>query len=113
MNTTRHLDDEHMRLYEWSGAGTGMPHALPAGSKRSHPWHASYGVLAVLTTLLILGCDNKGPAEQTGEQVGEAVEDMKSEAGNPAEDATPPSDPAQEGAPDETRTEAGEDTQKP
>ena len=55
MPTPQHLDDEHMRLYEWSGAGTGMRHALPFGSKRSHPWHASYGVLAVLTSLLILG----------------------------------------------------------
>ena len=51
---TRYLNDEHMRLYEWSGAGTGMQHRLPTGSKRSHAGHASYGVLAVLTSLLVL-----------------------------------------------------------
>ncbi|MDP1645703.1 MAG: hypothetical protein Q8L71_09415 [Thiobacillus sp.] len=68
--TTQHLNDEHMRLYEWSGAGAVMQPAIPAKSKRTHSWHASYDVLALLTSLLILnGCDNKGPAEQAGEQV--------------------------------------------
>lgn len=44
---------------------TGYPHT--ARSKRSHPWHASYSVLAVLTSMLILnGYENKGPAEQAG-----------------------------------------------
>ncbi|MCL5060953.1 MAG: hypothetical protein M1449_11055 [Candidatus Thermoplasmatota archaeon] len=72
-----HLNDEHMRLYEWSGAGTGMQHALPVGSKRSHPWHASYAVLALLTSLLILdGCDSKGPAGKAGEQAGEKIEQI-------------------------------------
>ena len=58
--TSQHLNDEHMRLYEWSGAGPGITLNLPARSKRSHPWHASNAVLAVMTTLLILnGCDSK------------------------------------------------------
>lgn len=68
--TTQHLNDEHMRLYEWSGAGAVIQPAIPEKSKRTHSWHASYDVLALLTSLLILnGCDNKGPAEQAGEQV--------------------------------------------
>lgn len=77
MPTTRHLDDEHMRLYEWSGAGTGMPHRLPTGSKRSHAWHASYGVLAVLTSLLVLyGGDGQAAA-------GLDVRKTKAEAARP------------------------------
>lgn len=123
MYSTQYLEDEHMRLYEWSGAGTGMQHALPAGTKRSHPWHASYGVLAVLTTLLILnGCDSKGPAEQAGEQVDQAVQDMQEEASKLVDDATAPPGPAEEAgrALDEAREQAGEkieqlgeDIQKP
>ena len=118
-----HLNDEHMRLYEWSGAGTGMPHQIPFGSKRSHPWHASYGVLALLTSLLILnGCDNKGPAEQAGEQVDKAVQDMKEEANKLFDDRTESPGPAEEAgrALDEAREGAGqkieqlgEDMQKP
>ncbi|OJW42234.1 MAG: hypothetical protein BGO60_13780 [Thiobacillus sp. 65-1059] len=74
--TMQHLNDEHMQLYEWSGAG--IASAIPAGSKRSHPWHASYGVLAVLTSLLILnGCDNAGTAERAGEQVDQAAQALK------------------------------------
>jgi len=62
--TTQHLNDEHMRLYEWCGAGAVMPLAIPAKSKRTHSWHASYDVLALMTSLLILnGCENKGPAK--------------------------------------------------
>lgn len=58
--TSQHLNDEHMRLYEWSGAGPGITLNLPPRSKRSHPWHASNAVLAVMTSLLILnGCDSK------------------------------------------------------
>jgi hypothetical protein len=63
-----HLNDEHMRLYEWSGAGTGMAHTLPTRSRRGHPWQASHAVLALLTSLLILnGCDSLRPAEPSGE----------------------------------------------
>src|SRR5512143_650067 len=42
MKMTRHLDDEHMQLYEWSGAGTGMAVGLPLRSKRTHPWHGAH-----------------------------------------------------------------------
>lgn len=123
MHAPHHLNDEHMRLYEWSGAGTGMRHALPPGSKRSHPWHASYAVLALLTSLLILtGCDSKGPAEKAGEQVDQAMQDMKEEAGKLVGDATAEPGPAQEAGRslDEARAQAGEkieqigeDMQKP
>lgn len=55
--------DEHMALYEWCGAGTGGNGLVPAEMKRSHSWHASYGVLGVLTSLLLLqGCDGNTPA---------------------------------------------------
>lgn len=65
-NTPPYLDDEHMRLYEWNGAGVAPPR-VPPRSKRTHPWHASYGVLALLTSLLALNaCDNKGPVGQGG-----------------------------------------------
>lgn len=80
--TTQHLDDEHMRLYEWSGAGAGttLLGAIPEKSKRTHAWHASYGVLALLTSLLALnGCDSKGPVEQAGDQVDQAIMDMQTE----------------------------------
>jgi hypothetical protein len=61
----KYLNDEHMQLYEWSGLGDGMGGPCPARSKRTHPWHASYSVLAVLTSLLILnGCDKQRSAEQ-------------------------------------------------
>ena len=77
MHATRHLNDEHMQLYEWSGALK----ALPVDAKRSHPWHASYGVLALLTSLLIIdGCDRKSVAEQAGEQVDQAARSMKEDA---------------------------------
>ncbi|MBW8328924.1 MAG: hypothetical protein K0M48_07185 [Thiobacillus sp.] len=109
--STHHLNDEHMRLYEWSGAV--MQHAIPTGSKRTHPWHASYSVLALLTSLLILnGCDNKG----------QAVQDMKKEAGSLLDDTTAKPGPAEEAGRtlDETREQAGEkieqigeDLQKP
>lgn len=73
--TSKHLNDEHMQMYEWSGLGAVATGALPAGAKRTHAWHASYGVLAVLTTLLILnGCDTQTAAEQASEQVGQAAQ---------------------------------------
>lgn len=70
----KHLNDEHMRMYEWSRLG---PHAAESSARprRAHPWHASYSVLAALTTLLILnGCDTQTAAEQGSEQVGQATE---------------------------------------
>ncbi len=73
--TPKHLNDEHMRLYEWSGLGDGMGGPGPERSKRTHAWHASYSVLAVLTTLLILnGCDSQAAAEHASEQVGQAAQ---------------------------------------
>lgn len=78
---SRHLNDEHMRLYEWSGAGTGMSHQVRHRPKRSHSWHASYAVLAVLTSLLILnGCDDTGPTEAASEQAARAVREMEETA---------------------------------
>ncbi len=78
---SRHLNDEHMRLYEWSGAGTGMPHQVHLRPKRSHSWHASYAVLAVLTSLLILnGCDETGPTEEASAQAERAVREMEETA---------------------------------
>lgn len=99
-SNTQYLDDEHMRLYTWSGVGAGC--VIPQKSKRTHAWHASSAVLAVLTTLLLLnGCDNKGPAEQ-------AAQDMK--ANGTAEDNATQAGPAQETgrALDEAREKAGE-----
>lgn len=111
--TMKHLDDEHMRLYEWSGAGAGMVPGIPEKSKRTHTWHASYGVLALLTSLLALnGCDRKGPTEQAGEQVNQA---MKEEAGAPKNDAaaTPGPTDATAPAPDTTGGQGGNKLDSP
>ena len=103
--TTPHLDDEHMKLYEWSGAGAGMAFAMPARSRRTHPWHASHGVLAVLTSLLILSaCDSKNPVEQASEQV---VEQMKHDTSPAQEQTTAQPMPA---APGEAAGHAMEET---
>lgn len=88
MKSARHLDDEHMRFYEWSGASNVA--LLPAVRKRRHPWHASYAVLALLTSLLIVqGCDNKSPAERAGEDVDRAMQDLRDKANGagPAQEA--------------------------
>ena len=123
--TTQHLNDEHMRLYEWSGAGAVVIEpAIPVRSKRTHSWHASYDVLALLTSLLILnGCDGKGPAEKAGEQVDQAVQEMKEEtrAQNGDTPAASPGPAAEAGRTlDEAREQTGEkieqlgeDIQKP
>jgi hypothetical protein len=97
MKPTKHLNDEHMRLYEWSGLGAHTAAALPDRSKRNHSWHASYGVLAVLTSLLILnGCDRQTAAEQASEQVGQVAQ----EPPEPLYDnLTPPADAAAPAAP--------------
>jgi hypothetical protein len=91
--TTLHLNDEHMRLYEWSAAGSET--VVPARSKSSHSWHASYGVLAVLTSLLVLsGCNNKASTEHTEQ----AALEMKEAPGSPLYDEAQPA-PAEAGAP--------------
>ncbi len=82
--TLRHLDDEHMRFYEWSGTAGGA--VLPTARKRRHPWHASHAVLALLTSLLIMqGCDNKNPAERAGEDVDRALQDQRNVPGTAEE----------------------------
>jgi hypothetical protein len=74
--TMKYLNDEHMRLYEWNGLGALTSGARPARAARRPSWQASYGVLAVLTSLLILnGCDNQRAAEEASEQVGQAVQE--------------------------------------
>lgn len=76
--TMPYLNDEHMQLYEWSGAGAGITLTrLPKARRRARAWHPLYGILALLTTLLALtGCDSPGPAEGAGEQVEQAIQDM-------------------------------------
>jgi hypothetical protein len=97
--TLRYLGDEHMRLYEWNGIGDGMSGPDPERSKRTHSWHASYAVLAVLTSVLILnGCDKQGAAEQASEQIGQAAQEP------PPHDT--PTAPAEAAA--DTRERAGE-----
>lgn len=94
MTTTCHLDDEHMRFHEWSGSAGGA--VLPIPRKRLHPWHASYAVLALLTSLLIMqGCDNKGPAERAGEDVDRALQDRRN-AASPGQEAGRALDDARE-----------------
>lgn len=89
--TMHHLNDEHMQLYEWNGAG--ITSAIPPRSKRTHPWHASYSVLAVLTSLLILnGCDNTGTAERAGEQVDQAAQTLKERSDPVMNDAPAPAE---------------------
>jgi hypothetical protein len=120
--TTLHLNDEHMQLYEWSGIGTEIA-AMPAKSMRAHPWQASYAVLGVLTSLMILnGCDKQGPAERAGEQVDRSVQEMKAEANALFDSPAPNPGPAEEAGRtlDEAREQTGEkieqlgeDMQKP
>lgn len=105
-----HLDDEHMRFYEWSGAAGDA--VLPAARRRRHPWHASYAVLALLTSLLILqGCDNKGPAERAGEDIDRALQGQRNAAG-PAQEAGRALDDARETT-GEKIEQLGKDLQEP
>jgi hypothetical protein len=101
----QYLEDEHMRLYEWSGAGV-PPARVPPRSKRTHSWHASYGVLALLTSLLALNaCDNKGP-------VGQGSPSFQGPRGGPEAEAGRILDAARERA-GQTMGRIGEDTPKP
>lgn len=71
MQMPQHLNDEHMRMYEWNGVGTGA--VVRAAKPR---WHASYAVLAVLTSLLVLnGCDTQETAALPGDQVEQSAAD--------------------------------------
>lgn len=104
-----HLTDEHMNLYEWSGA-LGADSRLTA-RRRTPAWRASYGVLALLTTLLILnGCERQGPAEQAGERVDESIEAMKESASDTYDDLTGEPGPAEKAGRemDEAREAAGD-----
>lgn len=75
-NIPPYLNDEHMQLYEWNGAGIGMQHDLQVRTQTRSSWHASYAVLALLTSLLVLnGCDSKRPAETAAEKSGQIGED--------------------------------------
>lgn len=60
-----------------------------------------FATLAAVFALGIAGCDNKGPAEQVGEEVDEAVDTIKNggdeSAANKVDDAV---DEAREGAQD-------------
>jgi hypothetical protein len=114
----KHLNDEHMRLYEWSGLGATVAVPLPARSKRIDSWHASYGVLAVLTSLLILnGCDRQSAAEQASEQVGQAVQEppepLYDKLPPPADAAAPEAQGTDEPAAGEPAAEAGTPTGEP
>ncbi|MHB1092786.1 hypothetical protein [Thiobacillus sp.] len=77
--TMPYLNDEHMQLYEWSGAGAGITLAgMPKAAQGARDWHPLYGILALLTTLLALnGCDSPGPAELASEQVEQAIKEMQ------------------------------------
>lgn len=61
-------------------------------SKRTHSWHASYAVLAVMTSvLLVSGCD-KGTTEQAATEADKAAQTLPENA--PAPSAGYPADPA-------------------
>ena len=116
MSKTRQTpNDEHMQMLEWCGTLSAIEQAAPAKSKRTHAWHASCGVLAVLTSMLILnGCDSKNPAEQANEQIDQAAQEMKKEVGPLYDDATVASDPTQEPAdPQEETNEAASEAAGP
>lgn len=77
-----HLADEHMSSYEWRG---GLVRFGPsAETRRPRRWHASHGVLALMTSLLILsGCDRQNPAETTGEAPAHDATPLYDETANP------------------------------
>lgn len=83
MSKTRHYpNDGPMQLLEWCGTPTGIARPAPTRSKRTHAWHASCSVLAVLASVLILnGCDSKDPVDQ-------AAQEMKKDVGPLYDDAT-------------------------
>lgn len=97
-STAKYLNDEHMRHYEWSGISRATPLAPAQAATRSHAWHASYGVLAVLTTLLILnGCDRDTTAERSSDEPIEQTAQAPSE--QPLYDESPAmSSPSEPGA---------------
>lgn len=108
----KHLDDEHMQLYEWSGAGAGIAFGMPAKSRRTHPWHASCAVLSVLTSLLILnGCNNTS-AELTREQATLEAQGDEAPPGDATTAQPAPGEAAAPAAGGEAGT-IGQDAQQP
>jgi hypothetical protein len=90
-NPTPHLADEHMNLYEWSGGVASF--GLPVETRRPRRWHASYGALAALTSLLVLnGCDRQEPTGQPEEQIQQpaAVPGVPPDVTPRPETSTPP-----------------------
>ena len=84
--TTQYLNDEHMQLYQWCGAGAGTICDIPAPSKRSTSRLTACGVLALMGSLLILsGCNTQNPAEQAN---GQAAEETRMKAGSLYEEDT-------------------------
>lgn len=108
--TAPHLADEHRNFYEWNGGTARL--GLTAQTRRPGRWHASYGVLAVLTSLLVLnGCDRQGPAEAAGEKIDQSVEDARDRAADLYDQVAPqPEGPAEKAgeAIDDAREAAGE-----
>lgn len=96
--TSPYLTDEHMNLYEWHGGVATF--GLPAETRRNRRWHASYGALAALTSLLILGgCDRQGPAETADEQIGQTIEDTRNGTAYPYEEPAGLPPPAEQAGP--------------
>jgi hypothetical protein len=81
--TTLSLDDEHMTLYEWSGAGAGTILDFPTEqTNRTRSRRVTCSVLALVGSLLTLsGCNTPSPAEQ-------AVGETNMKAGSLYEEAT-------------------------
>lgn len=102
MSKTRQtLNDEPMQMLEWCGTLTGIARPAPTRSKRTHAWHASCSVLAVLTSMLILnGCDSKNPVDQ-------AAQEMKKDVGPLYDDATVVPEIAPDPTPEPVGTQDG------
>ncbi len=108
-----HLADEHMNLYEWCGGVASF--GLPVETRRPRRWHASYGALAVLTSLLVLnGCDRQGPLDQTGDQVGQPADTAPPPPSTPSpSDNNMNANPAMPPAGESSEPPPGEPMQKP
>lgn len=98
MQISQHLNDEHMRMYEWNGAGSSA--GLATRTVPKSRWHASYAVLAALTSLLILnGCDTQETATLSDDSFEQSAADAQPaynegpvdsvEAGAPGSDMSP------------------------
>jgi hypothetical protein len=80
--TIQSLEDEHMALYEWSGAGSGTILDFPGQTNRTRSRRVTCSVLALMGSLLVLsGCNTPSPAEQ-------AAGETNMKAGSLYEEAT-------------------------